>query len=276
MKKIFAMLTVISALLGLTLLSAFAAEPTKNGIYEVPVQLRHAEKDTESMGNSYILHTALLEVKDGNKYITMVSDSKIMNLEFSYYTDGSVSGTTQAAEKIENVKIGGKTYSVGYRFPLKGTGQLVGVKFKASIMPMSPSARVYIDYNSSVLVLSYDETTVPAPTQNHDMPTTSKSTEPASSSSATTTSPLNTETKTDTNQIDNTLVQSENISDTQALSENIFETSDLSEWAENESTTHIQTEETKDNTGLIAGIVVAVIIIAGAAAIIVIKTRIKK
>ena len=187
-----------------------------------------------------------------------------------------VNDALMKAEKIENVKIGGKTYSVGYRFPLKGTGQLVGVKFKASIMPMSPSARVYIDYNSSVLVLSYDETTVSAPTQNQDTPTTSKSTEPASSSSATTTSPLNTETKTDTNQIDNTLVQSENISDTQALSENIFETSALSEWEENESTTHIQTEETKGNTGLIAGIVVAVIIIAGAVAIIVIKTRIKK
>lgn len=276
MKKIFAMLTVIYALFGLTALSAFASEPSANGIYEVSIQLRHAEKDSESMGNSYILHTSLLEIKDESKYITMVSDSKVMNLEFSYYTDGSVSGNTKAAEKIEHVKIGGKTYSTGYRFPLMGTGQLVGVKFKSSIMPISPSARVYIDYNSSVLISSCEETTVSVPTQNQNNTTTSKSTEPASNSSTTASSSLNTGSKADTEQIDNTLVQSENISDTQAISENIFNASDLSELEENESAIHIQTEEIKGNTGLVAGIVAAVIIIAGAAAAIVIKTRIKK
>lgn len=273
MKKIFAKLTVISFLVVLTLFSVFAVEPTKDGIYEVPVQLRHAEKDSESMGNSYILHTALLEVKDGNKYITMVSDSKVMNLEFSYYTDGSVSGTTQAAEKIENVKIGGKTYSVGYRFPLKGTGQLVGVKFKASIMPMSPSARVYIDYSNSVLISSYEETTVSVPTQNQNNTTTSKSTEPASNSSSAAASSLHTD-KADTEEIDNTLLNSENLSEDHSSTESITDLMDLSEFEESEFSS-MTAEESKSHTGLIAGIVVAVIIIAGAAAI-VIKTRIKK
>lgn len=44
MKKILAFLTVISALIGLMALSAFAAAPTKDGVYEVPIQLKHAEK----------------------------------------------------------------------------------------------------------------------------------------------------------------------------------------------------------------------------------------
>lgn len=275
MKRIFAMFTVISVLVVLTLSSAFAVEPTKDGIYEVPVQLRHAEKDSESMGNSYILHTAILEITNGTKYITMVSDSKVMNLEFSYYTDGSVSGNTQAAEKIENVKIGGKTYSVGYRFPLMGTGQLVGVKFKASIMPMSPSARVYVDYSNSVLISSYEETTVPTPTQNQNTPTTSKATEPASSSSVTSAPSLNTDNKVDTEAIDNTLPNSEKLSENYSLTENLTDTMDLSELEESESST-IATEENKSSAGIIAGIIVAVVIIAGAAAAIIIKTHIKK
>lgn len=276
MKKIIAVLTIISALIGLMALSAFAAVPTKNGVYEVPVQLKHAEKDTESMGNSYILHTALLEIKNGTKYITIVSDSTVMNLEFSYYTDGSVSGSTQSAEKVENVKIGGKTYSVGYRFPVKGTGQLVGVKFKASIMPISPSARVYIDYDNSVLISSSEEASTLTPTKNPSSASseTKPSTTQSSGQNLTTSSEKNkgvTEKSSDT-------IETETVptSEEPVLNENVSQVIlKESEAEETTLSTQLQ-EENNSNGGLITGIIIAVVIIAGAAAAIVIKTHIKK
>lgn len=276
MKKFLAVLTIISALIGLMALSAFAAVPTKNGVYEVPVQLKHAEKDTESMGNSYILHTALLEIKNGTKYITIVSDSTVMNLEFSYYTDGSVSGSTQSAEKVENVKIGGKTYSVGYRFPVKGTGQLVGVKFKASIMPISPSARVYIDYDNSVLISSSEEASTLTPTKNPSSASseTKPSTTQNSGQNLTTSSEKNkgvTEKSSDT-------IETETVptSEEPVLNENVSQVI-LEESEAEETTLSTQTqEENNSNGGLIAGIIIAVVIIAGAAATIVIKTHFKK
>lgn len=276
MKKIIAVLTIISALIGLMALSAFAAVPTKNGVYEVPVQLKHAEKDTESMGNSYILHTALLEIKNGTKYITIVSDSTVMNLEFSYYTDGSVSGSTQSAEKVENVKIGGKTYSVGYRFPVKGTGQLVGVKFKASIMPISPSARVYIDYDNSVLISSSEEASTLTPTKNPSSASseTKPSTTQNSGQNLTTSSEKNkgvTEKSSDT-------IETETVptSEEPVLNENVSQVIlKESEAEETTLSTQLQ-EENNSNGGLITGIIIAVVIIAGAAAAIVIKTHIKK
>lgn len=276
MKKIIAVLTIISALIGLMALSAFAAVPTKNGVYEVPVQLKHAEKDTESMGNSYILHTALLEIKNGTKYITIVSDSTVMNLEFSYYTDGSVSGSTQSAEKVENVKIGGKTYSVGYRFPVKGTEQLVGVKFKASIMPISPSARVYIDYDNSVLISSSEEASTLTPTKNPSSASseTKPSTTQNSGQNLTTTSEKNkgvTEKNSDTIETETVLTSEESV-----LNENVSQVI-LEESEAEETTLSTQTqEENNSNGGLIAGIIIAVVIIAGAAAAIVIKTHFKK
>lgn len=276
MKKFLAVLTIISTLIGLMALSAFAAVPTKNGVYEVPVQLKHAEKDTESMGNSYILHTALLEIKNGIKYITIVSDSTVMNLEFSYYTDGSVSGSTQSAEKVENVKIGGKTYSVGYRFPVKGTGQLVGVKFKASIMPISPSARVYIDYDNSVLISSSEEASTLTPTKNPSSASseTKPSTTQNSGQNLTTSSEKNkgvTEKSSDT-------IETETVptSEEPVLNENVSQVIlKESEAEETTLSTQLQ-EENNSNSGLITGIIIAVVIIAGAAAAIVIKAHIKK
>lgn len=269
MKKIIAVLTIISALIGLMALSAFAAVPTKNGVYEVPVQLKHAEKDTESMGNSYILHTALLEIKNGTKYITIVSDSTVMNLEFSYYTDGSVSGSTQSAEKVENVKIGGKTYSVGYRFPVKGTEQLVGVKFKASIMPISPSARVYIDYDNSVLISSSEEASTLTPTKNPS--SASSETKPSTTQNSGQNLTTSSEKSSDT-------IETETVptSEEPVLNENVSQVIlEESEAEETTLSTQLQ-EENNSNSGLITGIIIAVVIITGAAAAIVIKTHIKK
>lgn len=276
MKKFLIVMTIFFALTGLIKLSAFADTPTKNGIYEVPVQLRHAEKDSESMGNSYILHTAILEVKNSKKYITMVSDSTVMNLEFSYYTDGSVSGNVQKAEKVENVKIGEKTYSIGYRFPLNGTGQLVGVKFKAAIMPVSPSARVYIDYENSVLISSAEETSTTAPINNPSSSPTE--TKPNTSQNISQSLPTASEKNESITEKSSDTIETENIQayDESALNENSSQV--LLQDSESEETTLSSQEHNEDvnHRGLTVGIIIAVIIIAGATAAIVMKKRIKK
>ena len=45
-------------------LPAFAAlAPTQDGVYEVSVKMYHAQKDKTSMGDKYLVHTALLTVK---------------------------------------------------------------------------------------------------------------------------------------------------------------------------------------------------------------------
>lgn len=271
MKKFTAIMTLVFALIGSAVFSSSAAEPDKNGVYEVPIQLMHAEKDTASMGDSYIIHTALLEIEDGVKYITIVSDSSVMNLEFSYYTDGSVTGNTASAEKVKNVEIDGKTYSVGYRFPLKGSGQLVGVKFKASIMPVSPSARVYIDYEKSVMVSSYEETTaatasVPSTSVPEAKPAETQGAQASSSSSV---SAEITE--------KNNGAQTESQIDSE--SEFVNESTDRIEGEisqSEESTSPALGQEESTNKGLAAGIITAAVIIAGACVGIIIKAKIKK
>ena len=137
-------------------LCAYAAAPTVDGVYAVPVTLYHSEKDKESMGNQYIVQTALITVKDGKKSITVAADG-VEGLTFSYYTSGSVEGSTAEAKKESNVEINGKIYAEGFTFPLVTEDQYVGVKFKAPIMPMSPSARLKIDYNG-IKTISVDET----------------------------------------------------------------------------------------------------------------------
>lgn len=149
-KSISAVLTAVLILCGFTY-QAFAAAPSEDGIYEVAIELRHAEKDKTSMGNRYIVPTACLEIINGEKYLTMAANSEIANLQFWYYNDGSTEGDSTEAEQVRDVVIGGKTYAIGFRFPLVGEGQNVGVRFKAPIMPVTPSARVQIDYDSAVM-----------------------------------------------------------------------------------------------------------------------------
>lgn len=276
MKKFFVVVTILFALTGLMKLSALADTPNKDGIYEVPVQLKHAEKDSVSMGNSYILHTALLEIINDKKYITIVSDSAVMNLEFSYYTDGSVSGKVQVAEKIKDVEIGGKTYSVGYRFPVKGTGQLVGVKFKASIMPISPSARVYIDYENSVLISSAEETSTSTPTKNPSSAPTE--TKPNTSQNSGQSLPTASEKNESITEKSNDIIESEALSTSE---ESVLHKNDSQvipgESEPEETTLSTQTqEENNSNVGLIAGIIIAVVIITGAGVAIVVKAHTKK
>ncbi|MCR5523646.1 MAG: NEAT domain-containing protein [Clostridia bacterium] len=163
MKKTLKLITGIILLTALMLnagICVFAAVPTADGVYSVPVTLYHSEKDKESMGNKYIVQTALITVKDGKKSITVVADG-VDGLTFSYYTNGSVEGATADAKKVSDIEINGKSYAEGFEFPLVTDNQYVGVKFKAPIMPMSPSARLKIDYSGiKALSVAEPETTV--------------------------------------------------------------------------------------------------------------------
>lgn len=129
--------------------SAFAMGPSKDGVYEVPIEMWHAEKERTSMGDSYIVHTALLTVDGNEKTLTIAPAKTSSDMQFWYYTDGSVKGDTKEVSKSSAVEIDGEKYDVAFEFPIKSDNEFVGVKFAASAMPLSPSARIKIDYDSA-------------------------------------------------------------------------------------------------------------------------------
>lgn len=129
--------------------SAFAMGPSKDGVYEVPIEMWHAVKERTSMGDSYIVHTALLTVDGKEKTLTIAPAETSSDMQFWYYTDGSVEGDTKEVSQSSAVEIDGKKYDVAFEFPIKSDNEFVGVKFAASAMPLSPSARIKIDYDSA-------------------------------------------------------------------------------------------------------------------------------
>lgn len=157
MKKIAA---IIIAFVMLMLLSVCAfATDIGDGIYEVPIVLMHKEDEKESFGNKYVAQTALLEVKSGKKTITIPLTTDMKGIEFSYYTNGSLSGNVAKGEPVSNVKVAGETYKQGFEIPVMADGD-IGLKFSVPVMPMSPSARLRIDYGKAVLITSDETTTV--------------------------------------------------------------------------------------------------------------------
>ena len=130
-------------------MTAFAAGPSKSGVYEVPIEMWHAEKERTSMGDSYIVHTALLTVDGDEKTLTIAPAETTSDMQFWYYKDGSVEGDTVEVEQKNNVEIDGTDYATAFEFPIKSDNEFVGVKFAASAMPLSPSARIKIDYDSA-------------------------------------------------------------------------------------------------------------------------------
>lgn len=129
--------------------SAFAMGPSKDGVYEVPIEMWHAEKERTSMGDSYIVHTALLTVDGDEKTLTIAPAKTTSDMQFWYYKDGSVEGDTVEVEQKKNVEIDGTEYETAFEFPIKSDNEFVGVKFAASAMPLSPSARIKINYDSA-------------------------------------------------------------------------------------------------------------------------------
>lgn len=151
LKKLPISLTAIVFALALTCssFSAFAMGPSKDGVYEVPIEMWHAEKERTSMGDSYIVHTALLTVNGDEKTLTIAPAETTSDMQFWYYKDGSVEGDTVEVEQKNNVEIDGTEYETAFEFPIKSDNEFVGVKFAASAMPLSPSARIKIDYDSA-------------------------------------------------------------------------------------------------------------------------------
>lgn len=151
LKKLSISLTAIVFALALTCTSfcAFAMGPSKDGVYEVPIEMWHAEKERTSMGDSYIVHTALLTVDGDEKKLTIAPAETTSDMQFWYYKDGSVEGDTVEVEQKNNVEIDGTEYEAAFEFPIKSDNEFVGVKFAASAMPLSPSARIKIDYDSA-------------------------------------------------------------------------------------------------------------------------------
>lgn len=150
-KRLSISLAAIVFALALTCSSfcAFAMGPSKDGVYEVSVEMWHAEKERTSMGDSYIVHTALLTVDGDEKTLTIAPAETTSDMQFWYYKDGSVEGDTVEVEQKNNVEIDGTEYETAFEFPIKSDNEFVGVKFAASAMPLSPSARIKIDYDSA-------------------------------------------------------------------------------------------------------------------------------
>ena len=148
-KKLSISLTAIVFALALTCTSfgAFAMGPSEDGVYEVPIEMWHAEKERTSMGD--IVHTALLTVDGDEKTLTIAPAKTTSDMHFWYYKDGSVEGDTVEVEQKNNVEIDGTEYETAFEFPIKSDNEFVGVKFAASAMPLSPSARIKIDYDSA-------------------------------------------------------------------------------------------------------------------------------
>lgn len=191
-KKLSISFTAIVFALALTCtsFSAFAMGPSKDGVYEVPIEMWHAEKEKTSMGDSYIVHTALLTVDGDEKTLTIAPAETTSDMQFWYYKDGSVEGDTVEVEQKNNVEIDGTDYATAFEFPIKSDNEFVGVKFAASAMPLSPSARIKIDYDSAKKVGDVQkETTAEATTKE----TTTEQTTSATQAVSETTTAINEE-----------------------------------------------------------------------------------
>ena len=145
-------------------LPAFASSaPTRDGVYEVSVKMYHAQKDKTSMGDKYLVHTALLTVKNGGKTLTIATPESVSGMRLWYYKNGGVEGETVEVKPAGGVKIAGTEYQSAFAFPIVGNGEFVGVKFAAPVMPMSPSARIHINYASAKKVADIGSAAVTAP-----------------------------------------------------------------------------------------------------------------
>ncbi|MBQ8228354.1 MAG: NEAT domain-containing protein [Clostridia bacterium] len=156
MKKVLSIVIALFILMSVSI-CASAAE-FSNGTYEVPVVLMHKEDEKESFGNKYVAQTALLEVKSGKKTITIPLTTDMKGIEFSYYTNGSLTGNVNKGKSVSNVTVAGKNYKQGFEIPIMADGD-IGLQFSVPVMPMSPSARLRIDYGKAVLITSDEITT---------------------------------------------------------------------------------------------------------------------
>ena len=175
---VFISTIVMAVMLVFSSFSAFAMGPTKDGVYKVPIEMWHSEKDRTSMGDSYIVHTALLTVDGDEKSLTIAPTETTSDMQFWYYEDGSTEGNTVEVEQKKDVEIDGTSYATAFEFPIESSDEFVGVKFAASAMPLSPSARIKIDYDNATRIGDVpEETTTETTTTTTTSATTVEATE---------------------------------------------------------------------------------------------------
>ena len=155
MKKVLSIVIALFVLMSVSLCAS--ATDLSDGVYEVPVVLMHKEDDKESFGNKYVAQTALLEIENGKKTVTILLTTDMKGIEFSYYTNGSLEGDVAKGEPVSDIKVAGETYKQGFEIPIMADGD-IGLQFSVPVMPMSPSARLRIDYSKAVKI-SEAETT---------------------------------------------------------------------------------------------------------------------
>lgn len=172
MKKLIVSLFLAAAIIVTTCINAFAAVPTKDGVYVVPIQIRSAEDNSESEQNDFFYQSALLEVEDGQKYLTMAALSSMIGFQIYYYTDGSTTGSVQPAKIVKNIEINNRTYPSGYRIPVKGNSQFIGIMFEIPYSSVSVSGRIYIDYDNCKVVSTPNPTYV-SDSSKFELPTSS-------------------------------------------------------------------------------------------------------
>lgn len=135
-----------------------SAANLSDGTYEVPVVLMHKEDEKESFGNKYVAQTALLKVEGDKKTVTILLTTDMKGIEFSYYMSGSLEGDVSKATSVSDVEVAGEIYKQGFEIPVMADGD-IGLQFSVPVMPMSPSARLRIDYDKAVSVLATETTT---------------------------------------------------------------------------------------------------------------------
>ena len=157
MKKVLSIVIALFILMSVSI--CVSAADLSDGTYEVPVVLMHKEDNKESFGNKYVAQTALLEIENRKKTVTILLTTNMKGIEFSYYTNGSLEGDVAKGEPVRDIRVAGEIYKQGFEIPIMADGD-IGLQFSVPVMPMSPSARLRIDYSKAVLITSDETTTV--------------------------------------------------------------------------------------------------------------------
>ncbi|MBQ8766856.1 MAG: NEAT domain-containing protein [Clostridia bacterium] len=171
---ILTFLSLVLVVLSLTVWSS--AANLSDGVYEVPVTLMHKEDEKESFGNKYIAQTALLKSEGNKKTVTILLTTDMQGIEFFYYTNGSLQGDVAKSKAVSNITVAGKTYEQGFEIPVMAEGD-IGLQFSVPVMPMSPSARLRIDYKNAFLISANETTDVPETEQTTQVTTIEHTTE---------------------------------------------------------------------------------------------------
>ena len=152
-QRILSVILVITAILSLSMVGAFAKAPKKNGNYTVGVQMWNAEKNEPSMSNAFFKKTAKLRVKDGKLTMTLYANSKAIRqtLQGAYKIDMKVSNGRGGYTPVKVVARDSTGSPTAFQFTLPNTKKYVPVKLNPHVAAMGNSyvdARLKIDYST--------------------------------------------------------------------------------------------------------------------------------